>query len=340
MMHLRSQRLLATSACCFAAVLASCSGGCRATVLRASSGEAQDGASTPHFMTGTYGLLRTSGNRVSQAVQRMLGVQGSLDNLKDDLSTEYQRWKVKQKEMLAQRDVTENKIRDYEAELLEQKSQRAQVFRLRGDLELATKATRAVNRSHEEQIPAMRKRRQALQDEVQQLVAEINSTHKERQATLVALHNETNNMRRRQLELTVKIMASNTSIADLEEQRAKHSVVASRSLTGLLSEVSTLKVEMEQLTSSVRAQRRLQWERGQLAERAREVVQQREEADQDDVGCENAVQRMNAELMSSATAMQEETAKLRQCQFMAAENAALQGKANKCKAAVRAGSGT
>merc|ERR1719399_2140112 len=55
-------------------------------------------------MASTYGFLRTASNNVGNTVEGVLGVEGSLSDMKKDLDTEFTRWKEKKKALLSERE--------------------------------------------------------------------------------------------------------------------------------------------------------------------------------------------------------------------------------------------
>lgn len=327
-------------AACLVTVLGATAGHLPASSSQSTIGidsNAPSPAGVPHFAASTYGVLQSSGDRVSHAVQRILGVQGSLDELKEDLSTEYERWKGRKKELLAQRVLLENEIKVREAALLEQNSLREMATRLRGDLALAKHVTAGVNQTQKQKRAAWATSQEAYRKEIQELLDEINSTHETRQATLVAIHNNTNALQKREWALAAELMASNTTIAEFEEARAKHMIVTSREQNELLKEVAKWQSKKDKISNALMAQHKLQWEHDRLADQAREVVKRRNEIELDRLDCDAKIQQMNSHLTATSKAMQDDTAKLRRCQLMQADNAALQGKANLCRAAARAG---
>lgn len=291
----------------------------------------------PHFASSTYSVLHSSGNRVSHSVQRLLGVQGSLDDLKLDISKEYVLWRAKKKELLVQHSQIEKDIQGHQAKLLEQASLQSLSLRLRTDLVQAVRMSADLNKTHDDSRQAWSKRKEALHSQAEALADEIHRAHQARQAALADLHNKTDATRKRQLDLVAEIMAANKSIADLEEKRAKHTVATSREEGDLLQQVGAQRRDKERVRTALEAQRKLQWEHDRLAEQAHEVVKKREEAEQQRLDCDEALRRMNAQLAALVTSLQHYNGKIRRCQLVEAENTELLGKVNKCKAAIAAG---
>lgn len=295
------------------------------------------GATQPHFGVGTYGVLSSSGDRVSTAVQRVLGVQGSLDELKQDLSTEYSRAKARQKDLAAQRLRLQYDIQGDRAKLLAQKSQRAHAGRLRGDLALAKHAYATVDKTQGEARNGWLRKQESLRKEILNLAIDINTTRTDMQKNIATAHNNTDVLRKRHSVLSKEILKSNKSLAEYEESRAKHSVVCSREQAAILKQVGILQQQKAIVTDKLHNQHRLQWEHKRLAEQAREVVKKREEIEQDRIDCDAKIRTFHDKLEETAEKLKEDSAALRDCQAMQAENAQLQAKANACWAASRAG---
>merc|ERR1712129_619026 len=99
--------------------------------------------------------------------------------------------------------------------------------------------------------------------------------------------------------------------------------------------LASLQKQKDKAMLQVQSQQKLQWEHGRLAEQAREVVKRREDIESSRVECDVQVRKLKEQMMETAQKMQVDTAKLRQCQTMQAENSQLQEKANECRAAAQ-----
>jgi len=289
----------------------------------------------PHFSTGTYSMLRSSGDRVSSTIQRMMGVQGSLDDLREDLSTEYLRWKAKEKTHLDKRAKLEREIKNHEAKLLAQKSQLEKAGRLRGDLALAKHADVEQNKTHAKMREGWQKKQEALQREIGGLLTDINDTQQTSLWMVAATHNRTDELRHNFTFAQEQALQANATVEEFQEARANHSTNAMRAQSEMLQQLASFQKQKETVMAALRAQHKLQWEHDRLAVQAKEVVRHREEVHATIVDCDAKVQKLNEQMAEVIENHEVGAVKLRECQLLQAENEKLQEKANQCRAASR-----
>merc|ERR1719446_1114460 len=82
----------------------------------------------------TYGFLRTASTNVGNTVEGVLGVEGSLTDMKKDLDKEYERWKEKKRNLLGDREKLNSEISRLKASLMQQKEMREETKRVAGDV--------------------------------------------------------------------------------------------------------------------------------------------------------------------------------------------------------------
>jgi len=290
-------------------------------------------APEPHFTTGTYGLLRSSGDRVRVAVQRVLGVQGSLDELKEDLSAEYRRWKTKQQELVARRQQAQLQIQQRQAALLQQRALADKAGRLRGDLAVLAHASRSQNETQRQRREAWEKKEKSLRGEIHTFLKEVESVRQESWATVTAFHNHTDALRKNGSAAAVDAIKANKTIREFEEARARHVFNTSREQSALLKELLGWQKQQGTVKHALQVQAELQWEYGRLADQAHEVLKRRENVHVGRQSCDAAQDKLHEELTESSEAMQEDTKGLRRCQLQQALNQQMQNRANECRAA-------
>jgi len=276
-------------------------------------------------------MLRTSGETVSSAVQRILNVQGSLDDLKEDLSTDYRRWKAVEKDLTAKKQLIEREIKAQEAMLLEQRSLQEKAARLRGDLALAKHAGAVQNQTQAQKREEWQKKQEALQEQIQALLDETNATERASWATIQETRNRTNVLRQNGSSAGQQALKANATATEFEEARAKHSIASSREQAVQLKALADVSRDKSRVSIALQAQSQLQWEHDRLAEQAHKVVMHREEIAKSRVDCDAKVRKLHDKLEETAQAIKDDAANIRRCQQMQAENSVKQERANECR---------
>lgn len=273
---------------------------------------------------------------MSSAVQGILSVESSLNDLKLDLGTEYGRWQAKQAALVADRSRYERQIKVDEVELLHQAKLKTEAVRLSGDLALLQRANHEANLTHTEAIKKWREKEEELMLEIQSLVSDIATEQREKNISIAAMQALSDAQRLQQLNHTKQILEANRTVQELKEARAKHGIVAAKEQQELLKKQDEVVKELHRVQAAVEDQQKLVLAHDRLADKAREVAQLREEVVQEKQGCTDTIRTINAQLARIAESKADDTNKLRECQAMDAENVKLQDKANQCRAALRA----
>lgn len=274
-------------------------------------------------------------------MQRILSVQGSLDELKEDLSTEYRRWKAKQQELMAKRQQLQLEIQERQARLLKQRSLRERAARLRGDLALAMHASHGQNETHAQRRAVRQQKGASLHSEIQTFLKEVNGTRQESWDTVAALHKHTDALRKNASSAIVEAIKANTTVTQFEEARAKRVFATSREQSVLLTELLEWQKQQSTVKNALLVQSQLQWEHSRLADQAHEVLKRREGIHVGRESCDATERQLHDRITENSEAMQQDTADMRRCQLQQALNAKLQDRANECRAATQSsGSGS
>jgi hypothetical protein len=293
-------------------------------------------AAAPHFLSDAYNQMQLSGDEAGSALQGVLSVEGSLNELKVDLSTEYGRWKKKQSVLIGAQSDYQHELHRDEVDLHEQGHLRAEAVRLTGDLALVQRENLEAQKAHEAARRKWQGAQDALQLEVQALLADIEAEQRDWNVTLTNIHNASEMQRLKQMQYTADILAGNTTLVELQDARSKHGIVSSRAQRGLLQQQEAYQQESDAVKAMFRDQQRLQLEHTRLAQQARKVAERRAETNQHKENCDEKIHKLEAGLATLAQERKDDTVKLRACQAMSADNAALQEKVNQCQAAKRA----
>merc|ERR1719162_1026406 len=91
-------------------------------------------AAGDNAMANTYGFLRTASNNVGNTVEGVLGVEGSLTDMKKDLDGEFQRWMGKKKVLLSEREKLNSAKSRAKNVLLQQYEMTEEKKRVAGDV--------------------------------------------------------------------------------------------------------------------------------------------------------------------------------------------------------------
>jgi len=295
------------------------------------------GKDAPHFMSNTYGFLKSSGDRVGHAVQRILGVQSRLDDMVEDLSGEYGRWQLKQKELLTERSRINRETGLLQAQALKLTSLKATKDRVVGDLQVIGN-----QRRQSAALEALTRHQWLLEQaglrhQIQSLMVSIEERQKFRRTSLEVLQNETHAIQQQQRDVQEEVANLNAQIAELQESRAKKRTAAAREHDSLLKEVASVQDEIKALQKELLSQAQLQVEHRRLAAQTAEVVQQREAYERRRVNCTQTLGQMDANIAAAKRSLEDANAAIISCQELDVVNQKLQGQLSECRAASSAG---
>eukprot|EP00446_Apocalathium_sp_SHHI-4_P083533 CAMPEP_0177511004 /NCGR_PEP_ID=MMETSP0369-20130122/42430_1 /TAXON_ID=447022 ORGANISM="Scrippsiella hangoei-like, Strain SHHI-4" /NCGR_SAMPLE_ID=MMETSP0369 /ASSEMBLY_ACC=CAM_ASM_000364 /LENGTH=436 /DNA_ID=CAMNT_0018989355 /DNA_START=45 /DNA_END=1355 /DNA_ORIENTATION=+ len=288
-----------------------------------------------HFLDGVPGVLRNSDDRVGLAVQSMLEVQGSLDDLREDLATEYKHWQAKKSELVAQRDGISTSIDAYQAALLEQKSARATAERLRTELAVAVEDSGKFNASREDSRRKWNETQEGLNKDIEALEKEIEAARVERWEIINATHNGTDGILRFQEEVQNETLVISEAYKKTEEARAAQKVLMSRQQAALLKESAVAREHIDDLNKILQEQAQLLAQHRRLGQQAAEVAARRHQLELKRVNCTESIQSMNNEVAALVQSTKTDTVELQRCQAIDAENQKTQAKINECRAEKR-----
>mmetsp|Transcript_61586 Transcript_61586/g.156502 ORF Transcript_61586/g.156502 Transcript_61586/m.156502 type:complete len:441 (-) Transcript_61586:38-1360(-) len=290
-----------------------------------------------HFLDGVPGVLRNSDDRVGLAVQTMLEVQGSLDDLREDLATEYKHWQAKKSELVAQRDGISTSIEAYQAALLEQKSARSTAERLRSELAVVVEDSGKFNASREDSRRKWNETQEGLNKDIEALEKDIEAARVARWEIINATHNRTDGILRFQEEVQNETLVISEAYKKTEEARAAQKVLMSRQQAALLKESAVTREHIDDLNKILQEQAQLLAQHRRLGQQAAEVAAKRHQLEFKRVNCTESIQSMNNEVAALVQSTTTDTVELQRCQAIDAENQKTQAKINECRAEKRSG---
>lgn len=252
--------------------------------------------------------------------------------MKEDLDTEYRRWKNKQKQLLAMRDSLTAKIASHKAALLTQQSLQSLAVRLQGDLRLATEETAKLNETRDEERDARRRKQAKLKRNIQHLQDDIDAVELKAVLTVNATQDRIDKVLEHQLDVQAEIMNTTKNISDVQHERAKQRLAAAHEHGKILAEIGDVREQTDEIQKRLEAQAVVLTERERLANQARKVVGDREMLERWRLHCAGKLQQLDAEVLATRRAMAEDTEELRQCQALDAQNQKLKDTVNQCRA--------
>lgn len=282
-------------------------------------------------------MLRNSDDRVGLAVQTMLEVQGSLDDLREDLATEYKHWQAKKSELVAQRDGISTSIEAYQAALLEQKSARSTAERLRSELAVVVEDSGKFNASREDSRRKWNETQEGLNKDIEALEKDIEAARVARWEIINATHNRTDGILRFQEEVQNETLVISEAYKKTEEARAAQKVLMSRQQAALLKESAVTREHIDDLNKILQEQAQLLAQHRRLGQQAAEVAAKRHQLEFKRVNCTESIQSMNNEVAALVQSTTTDTVELQRCQAIDAENQKTQAKINECRAEKRSG---
>jgi chromosome segregation ATPase len=286
----------------------------------------------PHFLTGVYGMLRTSGDRVGRAARQVFNVQGNLDDVKEDLHTEYERWQKKSRDLTDQRDQLALLIQEHQAALAEQRSLRALAERLQGDLQLARAETEKVETKHEVKAKEWSKEQQDLTKDIDAVEKEIEDSALERQQVLNATRNRTDAILARQRVLEEETLRLNEAVRQTKSIRDQHTANTSRVETEILAETTNVRRMMGDVQVALQGQAAIALQEARLAQQADEVARLRAHLDEQMYNCTSGLTVLDAQVAQASQEADKTTEELKRCQDLDAQNQEIEAQISACRA--------
>eukprot|EP00927_Polykrikos_kofoidii_P050589 TRINITY_DN44481_c0_g1_i1.p1 TRINITY_DN44481_c0_g1~~TRINITY_DN44481_c0_g1_i1.p1 ORF type:complete len:406 (+),score=54.29 TRINITY_DN44481_c0_g1_i1:182-1219(+) len=292
-----------------------------------------------HFLTGADAFLRGSSRRVGQSLSSIIGTQSSLDDMKQDLAVEYDRWQTKSRLLTEQRSKLQAEAEKLRGELLEQRSLKEEKLRLEGELAMARDESRVarVHRASAKHVWPLE--RKMLISDTEQIEKQMAATMTESAHRVAVATNRTSELMGRNRNTQTIIYHLNQQAVQLEFAITNRSLESKKEQAYLLSNVASLQAELHNLQDDVVARAKVQLEiqrfSRRLSAQAGEVVVQKEQLQHAKATCEKEIASVNAEISRAKQILSAATAEIARCQGLDAENQRLQGQLNECRARQR-----
>lgn len=323
---------------CLAALAAACLAR-PAEGLRSGRAAAGQPVEDQHFLGSTYGFLRDTSDGVGKAAQTVLAVQGSLDEMRKDLATEYSKWSEKKKALVAESERLKSGIARLQAEKTEQGTLREKKLRLDGEVATKKEMNRQANEAQKKASEAIAKERGQLQAHITALEGMVAEVESSKGRSKAFFENATNHARQHNRELQGKVLALNQQLLDVQAQQNSHRVEAEKNRTNLLTQIDAAQAQLDLAQSEALERAKLEQElenyKKRVAAQIEQLNIQKKAMESLKAGCVAAVKGMENEIGVAKHSISQSNLAMRDCQDIDADNQRLQDTLNQCTAAKR-----
>merc|ERR1719446_1323912 len=282
----------------------------------------------------TYGFLRTASNKVGNTVEGVLGVEGSLSDMKKDLDTEYERWMEKKKALLGERDKLNSKIERMNGVLLQQKDMKEEVKRINGNIETkkAENAKQvAENKENEEKRKLDRK---GMEEDIDSLKCATKTIQQAKQDSLDAANKKTAVLKDQNRDLQTAVFKLNKDLNSLTVTADNQNIANKDATSTLLAKVEALQTQIHSLEKELVAQAQLEESveraRERLSTQSTETVSQREKLTKAQSQCFGTKQALSKEVEVLKSKLNAANNDMVKCQEIDGDNQHLQADLNEC----------
>jgi hypothetical protein len=291
-------------------------------------------AAEDNAMANTYGFLRKSSNTVGNAVENVLGVEGSLDDMNKNLDEEYKRWILKKKVLVSDRDKLKSEIKHAKAALLEQKAMREEKERLEG----RTKIEKGQNAKRVDGIKAAALKwkfeKSTWEDEIKLIQCQTANTERIKQERVEAANKKTAIIKDANRVLQRNVFNLNKELNKLMVNFTEMKIQNNHTVSQELAEIEVVQKKIHALEEDLMAQAQLeeavQRARERVAAQAQEIVKQRAKITEAQGKCLTTKNNLNNDIEASKRTFNNMNDQMQQCQEVDAENQRLQAELNQC----------
>lgn len=285
-------------------------------------------------MANTYGFLRTASNNVGNTVEGVLGVEGSLTDMKKDLDKEFDRWQAKKKVLLAEREkLTSAKSRAKDT-LLKQKEMQEEKKRVEGDVAVrkADNAKQAQTNKDNEAKRALDKK--GMEKDIEDLKCQTKVIQQAKQDTVDAANKKTSVLKDQNRVLQEAVFKLNKQVTKLTVASTEQKITNKNEQSSLLSEVEALQNQIhgleKQLVAQAQLEETVQRARERLSTQSSETVKQGEKLTAAQAKCGDNKKRMTGDVEAAKKGLNSANAEMMQCQNLDGDNQKLQAQLNRC----------
>lgn len=290
-------------------------------------------------MANTYGFLRTASNNVGNTVEGVLGVEGSLTDMKKDLDQEYERWVVKKKALLGDRDKLKSEKSRLTGSLLEQKEMREEKNRVEGNVATQKAENEKIAAANKEAEAKRQFERKGMEEDIDALKCATKAIQQAQQVKVDAANKKTAVLKDQNRLLQEQVFKMNKDVNTLVTSATTQKINNKQDTSVLLAQVESLQQQIhgleKQLVAQAQLEETVERARERMATQSSETVKQREKLTQAQAQCmQNKKDAVN-KIEAAKSALSGANAQMMQCQTMDGENQKLQTELNQCIARKR-----
>lgn len=305
----------------------------------AALGAARQPVEDKHFMANTYGFLRSTKDSVGEAVQGVLEVQSSLDEMKHDLASEYDKWMRKKKDLTTENERLRSGIARMEAAKKDQASMREHVIRLAAELTSLQQGTQQIVDGTQKDKAFADKTRADIQKQIGALEVQLKEAQKLK-AEQDAAHVNADSIARTEIRaLQAQVVALTQKVEAKEAEVEHHQAVAAQNHSVLLTESDKLQAQLDDLqrkkVSQAEVLQNVEVLRRRVTEQANQVVSQKKATETVKANCVAKKWEMEQQIAEAKKNIGQANAVIQDCQNVDAKNQELQAQLNGCNAMKR-----
>jgi chromosome segregation ATPase len=291
-------------------------------------------ASGENAMANTYGFLRTASNNVGNTVEGVLGVEGSLTDMKKDLDKEYDRWMKKKKVLLAERDKLKSQKARANGVLLEQKQMQEEKKRVAGDVAAQQADNKKQEAANKEKAAKIELDKKGMDEDIEALKCHTKTIQQAKQDRVDAANQKTSVLKDQNRVLQDAVFRLNKEVTNLGVEATKEDIQHKDTKSGLLAKVEALQNQIHGLEKQLVAQAQLEETvdraRERLAAQTAQTVQQREKLTAAQSKCMANRNQMTSDIEAAKRNLNDANVQMMQCQNLDGENQKLQAELNAC----------
>lgn len=297
------------------------------------------GENPQQFVANTFGLLSHSSSSIGDSATSLLDIQGTLDQMKINLASEYTFWENKRKQQLREHDALVGEVARLEKTLQEQKSLREEKLRLNAELQKERQLGSETQRANEEGRQKWELEREAYSKDLLALEGEVQGSRSHLTGNYGTISNQTREVQAMNHNLQHQIFILNGQVQQAEDAKAKQELDFKKMHPDLLAKIEVTQKEILELQAQVVAQSHLQMEvrsyRLHVAAQKDETNKLHQNYIDFQSNCSAVLKKRDADIYLEKQRFSEANQQIQRCQATDALNQQLQIKLNQCKAMVR-----
>jgi len=291
-------------------------------------------AAEDNAMANTYGFLRKSSNTVGNAVENVLGIEGSLDDMHKDLDEEYTRWMLKKKVLIGEQNQMKSEMARAKGALLQQKQMREEKNRLEG----RTKIEKGQNKKREVSIKDLAMKwkfeKATWEDEIKVVQCQTANIERIKQERVEAANKKTSILKDENRVLQQNVFQLNKELnkfyVDFTEMKIHNNATVNQELAKIEVVQKKIHALEEDLVAQAQLEEAVQRARERVAAQTSETVKQRTKITEAQSKCMTTKKVLDNDIEASKHTFNSMNDQMVQCQELDAENQKLQAELNQC----------